>query len=93
MLYAEAVKRKEYRVIRVHTVLPLYSGLFLLSKLLVFLVSDLDFAALFTLLNVGLPDGAAVLPAVLLQTNAINEPSTNRRKRERRRDPDVNRWG
>ena len=46
--------------------------LFLLSKLAVFLLSDLAFAVLLTLLNVGLNDGAAVLPAVLLQTAILS---------------------
>ena len=59
-------------VIRVHAVLPLWKGLFLLSKLAVFLISDLAFAVLLTLLNVGFADGAAVLPAVLLQTAILS---------------------
>ncbi len=59
-------------VIRVHAVLPLRKELFLLSKLAVFLLSDLVFAVLLTLLNVGLTDGAAVLPAVLLQTAILS---------------------
>ena len=37
-----------------------------------FLLSDLVFAVLLTLLNVGLADGAAVLPAVLLQTAVLS---------------------
>ena len=61
-------KEKGMGVIRVHAILPVRKDLFLLSKLAVFLLSDLAFAVLLTLLNVGLNDGAAVLPAVLLQT-------------------------
>ena len=65
-------KEKGMGVIRVHAVLPLRKGMFLLSKLAVFLLSDLVFAVLLTLLNVGLADGAAVLPAVLLQTALLS---------------------
>ena len=61
-------KEKGMGVIRVHAILPLRKPLFLLSKLAVFLFSDVVFAVLLTLLNVGLADGVAILPAVLLQT-------------------------
>lgn len=61
-------KEKGMGVIRVHAILPVRKDLFLLSKLAVFLLSDLACAVLLTLLNMGLADGAAVLPAVLLQT-------------------------
>ena len=67
-------KEKGMGVIRVHAILPVRKDWFLLSKLAVFLLSDLAFAVLLTLLNVGLNDGAAVLPAVLLQT-AILSPA------------------
>ncbi len=65
-------KEKGMGVIRVHAILPLRKDLFLLSKLAVFLLSDLVFAVLLTLLNTGLADGAAVLPAVLLQTTILS---------------------
>ena len=65
-------KEKGMGVIRVHAILPLRKSLFLLSKLAVFLLSDLVFAVLLTLLNVGFADGAAVLPAVLLQTAILS---------------------
>ena len=65
-------KEKGMGVIRVHAILPVRKDLFLLSKLAVFLLSDLAFAVLLTLLNVGLTDGAAVLPAVLLQTAILS---------------------
>ena len=65
-------KEKGMGVIRVHAILPVRKDLFLLSKLAVFLLSDLAFAVLLTLLNVGLADGAAVLPAVLLQTAILS---------------------
>lgn len=59
-------------VIRVHAILPLRKDLFLLSKLAVFLLSDLAFAVLLTLLNVGATDGVAILPTVLLQTAILS---------------------
>ena len=65
-------KEKGMGVIRVHAILPVRKDLFLLSKLAVFLLSDLAFAVLLTLLNVGPQDGAAVLPTVLLQTAILS---------------------
>ncbi len=65
-------REKGMGVIRVHAILPLRKDLFLLSKLAVFLLSDLVFAALLTLLNVGFSDGAVLLPAVLLQTAILS---------------------
>ena len=65
-------KEKGMGVIRVHAILPLQKDLFLLSKLAVFLISDLVFAVLLTLLNTGLADGVAVLPAVLIQTAILS---------------------
>lgn len=65
-------KEKQMGVIRVHAVLPLNRSLFLLSKLTVFLVSDLVFAMLLTLFNIGLPDAARILPAVLVQTAILS---------------------
>ncbi|MDE7170753.1 MAG: ABC transporter permease [Oscillospiraceae bacterium] len=65
-------KEKSMGVIRVHAVLPLQRNLFLLSKLAVFLLSDLVFAVLLTLLNVGLSGGVVLLPAVLLQTAILS---------------------
>ena len=65
-------KEKGMGVIRVHAILPVRKDLFLLSKLAVFLLSDLVFAVLLTLLNAGLTGGVAVLPAVLLQTAILS---------------------
>ena len=61
-------KEKGMGVIRVHAILPLQKNLFILSKLAVFLLSDLVFAVLLTVLNVGVLDTASILPGVLLQT-------------------------
>ena len=65
-------KEKGMGVIRVHAILPVRKDLFLLSKMAVFLLSDLAFVVLLTLLNMGIADGAAVLPAVLLQTAILS---------------------
>ncbi len=65
-------KEKGMGVIRVHAILPVQKELFLLSKLAVFLLSDLSFGVLLTLLNVGPREGAAVLPAVLLHTAILS---------------------
>ena len=46
--------------------------LFVISKLAVFLLSDLCYAVLLTLVNVGLSEGTAVLPAVLIQTAILS---------------------
>lgn len=65
-------KEKGMGVIRVHAILPLSKNLFILSKLVIFLLSDLIFAILLTVLNVGLSDTASILPAVLLQTALLS---------------------
>lgn len=65
-------KEKQMGVIRVHGILPVNRTMFILSKLSVFLVSDLAFAALLTVINLGLGPGAAVLPAVLLQAGILS---------------------
>lgn len=65
-------KEKQMGVIRVHAVLPLKKSLFVLSKSAVFLVSDLVFAALLTLLNVGFSDTIHILPDVLVQTAILS---------------------
>lgn len=65
-------REKGMGVIRVYAVLPIRKNLFLLSKLAVFLLSDLAFAAALTMLNVGPPGTAAMLPAVLLQTTYLS---------------------
>lgn len=65
-------KEKGMGVIRVHGILPVKRNCFLLSKLTVFLASDLVFAGLLTLFNVGLPDTAAILPGVLIQTALLS---------------------
>lgn len=58
-------------VIRVHAIMPLHKSLFVCSKIMLFLITDLVFAALMVLFNVGL-DGMSVLPAVLVQTAILS---------------------
>ena len=65
-------KEKQMGVIRVHAFLPFKKGLLIVSKIMVFLLSDLIFAALMTVLNIGFPDAAAILPAVLVQTAILS---------------------
>ena len=64
-------KEKQMGAIRVHAIMPLPRSLFLCSKIVLFLLTDLIFAALMVLLNVGL-NGVAVLPAVLIQTAILS---------------------
>ncbi|MFR5005785.1 MAG: hypothetical protein ACLTDZ_03360 [Oscillospiraceae bacterium] len=49
----------------------LHKSLFVCSKIMLFLITDLVFAALMVLFNVGL-DGMSVLPAVLVQTAILS---------------------
>ena len=65
-------KEKNMGVIRVHAILPLRKNLFILSKLAIFLLSDLVFAILLTALNVGMRDTASILSAVLFQTTLLS---------------------
>lgn len=65
-------KEKQMGVIRVHAVLPLKKSLFILSKITVFLLSDLIFAVLMTVFNVGLADAIYILPAILVQTAILS---------------------
>lgn len=64
-------KEKQMGVIRVHAIMPLPKSLFLCSKIVLFLLTDLIFAVLMVLLNVGF-SGVVVLPAVLIQTAILS---------------------
>lgn len=64
-------KEKQMGVIRVHAIMPLHNSLFVCSKIMLFLITDLVFAALMVLFNVGL-SGMSVLPAVLVQTAILS---------------------
>ena len=65
-------KEKQMGVIRVHAILPLKKRLFVLSKITVFLLSDLVFAALLTMFNVEMAGALSILPAVLVQTALLS---------------------
>lgn len=64
-------KEKQMGVIRVHAVMPLYKSLFVGSKVFLFLLTDLIFAALMILFNVGVKE-AGILPGVLIQTGILS---------------------
>ncbi|CCQ94183.1 conserved membrane hypothetical protein [[Clostridium] ultunense Esp] len=61
-------KEKHMGVIRIHGVMPISKSLFIFSKLILFLLADLVFAFLLTVINLGLATGISVLPAILVQT-------------------------
>ncbi len=65
-------KEKQMGVIRIHAVLPFKKGLFITAKLTVFLLCDLIFAILMTVLNIGFSNTAVILPAVLVQTAILS---------------------
>ncbi len=65
-------KEKQMGVIRVHGILPFKKSLFITSKLTVFLVSDLIFAALMALFNIGFHEAAGILPDILVQTGILS---------------------
>lgn len=71
-LAAMLFKEKEMGVIRVHAILPIRKHAFILSKLILFLLCDLLFSALLTLINLGLTEGLAVLPLVLVQAGILS---------------------
>ena len=65
-------KEKQMGVIRVHAIMPLKKSLFIFSKVFLFLLTNLVFAALLTVLNIGLGDAGRLLPAVLIQTAILS---------------------
>ena len=65
-------KEKRMGVIRVHAIMPLEKSLFVFSKIFLFLLTDLVFAALMTLFNIGPAEMASILPAVLAQTAILS---------------------
>ena len=71
-LAAVLFREKQMGVIRVHGILPISRAAFILSKLLLFLISDLLFATVLTWVNIGFLEGAAVLPAVLVQAGILS---------------------
>ncbi len=65
-------KEKQMGVIRVHAIMPFWGSLFVFSKIFLFLLTDLVFAALMALFNVGLPEAGDIFPAVLIQTGILS---------------------
>lgn len=65
-------KEKQMGVIRVHAIMPFSKSLFVFSKLFLFLVTDLVFATLMILFNIGPGDMGSILPAVLVQTAILS---------------------
>lgn len=65
-------KEKQMGVIRVHAIMPLKKSLFVFSKIFLFLLTDLVFAALMILFNIGLAEVGGILPGVLLQTAILS---------------------
>lgn len=65
-------KEKQMGVIRVHAILPLKKSSFVFSKIFLFLLTDLIFAVLMTLCNIGAKYAGAILPAVLIQTAILS---------------------
>lgn len=65
-------KEKQMGVIRVHGILPVNKSAFIISKLSLFLLSDLAFAFLLTVTNLGMMAGLNVLPAVLMQAGILS---------------------
>lgn len=65
-------KEKQMGVIRVHGILPVSKFAFILSKICVFLLSDLLFTVLLTLINVGVFEGFILLPGILVQAGVLS---------------------
>lgn len=65
-------KEKQMGVMRVYGITPAPKAFFILSKLLVFLISDLIFATLLAIFNVRSPETFHILPRVLLQTGILS---------------------
>ena len=65
-------KEKQMGVILVHSTLPVSQTYIVLSKLVLFLAADLIFAALLTLVNLGVSQGLSVLPAVMIQAGILS---------------------
>ena len=65
-------QEKQMGVIRVHAIMPLEKNLFICSKVFLFLLTDLVFVALMTILNVGLAEAGSILPDILIQTAILS---------------------
>ncbi|MDE6253651.1 MAG: ABC transporter permease [Lachnospiraceae bacterium] len=65
-------KEKQMGVIRVHAIMPLSKNLFIFSKIFLFLLTDLIFATLMALFNIGFAGAGSILSAVLVQTAILS---------------------
>lgn len=65
-------KEKKMGIFRVHGVLPVSKTAFVLSKLILFLLFDLVFSVLLTIINLGVSVGLSVLPYILLQAGILS---------------------
>lgn len=65
-------KEKQMGVIRVHSTLPVSRAAFILTKLTLFVLADLIFSVLLTLINLGPLEGFSVLPAVMVQAGILS---------------------
>lgn len=65
-------KEKQMGIIRVHGVLPISKTAFILSKLILFLLFDLIFSTLLTVINLGVSEGLAILPYILPQAGILS---------------------
>lgn len=65
-------KEKQMGVIRVHGILPVCRGVFILSKLLLLLCSDLVFTILLTVINLGVSEAVEALAGVLLHAGILS---------------------
>lgn len=71
-LAAMIFKEKQMGVIRVQGILPMNKSLFIVSKMGLFLLCDLIFAAFLTMINLGIPAGILVLPGVCIQAGILS---------------------
>jgi hypothetical protein len=71
-LAAVLFREKQMGVLRVHGIVPVSCAAFLFSKLLLFFISDLLFAVVLTMVNIGVIEGMIVLPTVLLQAGLLS---------------------
>lgn len=65
-------KEKQMGVILVHAIMPFRKSLFIFSKVSLFLLTDLAFAALITICNIGPEETRNILPAILIQTTILS---------------------
>ncbi len=65
-------KEKQMGVMRITGILPVKRSLFILSKIVAFLICDLCFTVFLVVLNVGFSEGIKILPQVLVQASILS---------------------